>query len=105
MPFLDAEEAWFWFMRAQMARADGARGTADMNEKTRPCDPDDIYRAVIDLARRHVIGPRHLKTLASFGVLGWPPDQRLAEQQCQARLWDESMDRLTTVLKKKDIIL
>ena len=105
IPFIDAEEAWFWFMRAQLAREEGLRFKGDGAETMRPCDADDIYRAVIGLARRHVIGGHHLRVLASYGVLGWPPDPRLAEQQYEYRLWDEAMDRLTSILKTKEIIV
>ncbi|NQV46535.1 MAG: hypothetical protein HQ504_02010 [Rhodospirillaceae bacterium] len=105
LPFIDAEEAWFWYIRAQRARDEGIRFMADASDTMRPCDPDDLYRAVIGLAQRRVIDRRHLKVLASFGAQDRSPDARLPEQQQDRRLWDEAMDRLTTILKSKEIIL
>ncbi len=104
LPFVDAEEAWFWFMRCQRARNEGARFKNAAGGPVRPCDPDDLYRAVMALLRRRLIGRDHLKVLAHFGFREAPPDPRLAEQSGAYRLWCEALDRLTTVLKSKGII-
>lgn len=102
-PFTNAEQAWFWFIRCQQVRRDGARlkgsGTTD-----RPCDPDDIYCAVIRLARSNVLKPSHLRVLGQFGLRGCPPDRRCRDEQQEARLWDEALDRLTTILRRKGIV-
>jgi|ETNmetMinimDraft_16_1059900.scaffolds.fasta_scaffold12121_2 hypothetical protein len=52
VPFPNAEEAWFWFIRCQKARADGARFEAVPGAIARPCDPDDLYRAVARAVRQ-----------------------------------------------------
>lgn len=102
-PFDSAEEAWFWFVRCQMVRRDGAR-LPPSGSMHRPCDPDDIYVALLALQRRAVLRPAHLETLGRYGVQGRPPDPRRREEAAAARLWDEALDRLTTVLREKGII-
>lgn len=101
--FTDAEQAWFWFIRCQQVRRDGARlkgsGLAD-----RPCDPDDIYCAVIRLARNGILKPSHLRVLGQYGLRGCPPDPRCQNEQPDARLWDQALDRLTTPLRRKGIV-
>lgn len=104
IPFIDAGQAWFWFIRCQQARRDGARFEDVAGGVRRPCDPDDLYRAVVALERRGVIGPEHLRVLAAYGLAGWPPDPRCREEERPARLWEDALDRLTTVLKAKGIV-
>jgi hypothetical protein len=103
VPFENAEQAWFWFVRCQMVRRDGARLPSSGNMR-RPCDPDDIYVAVLALQRRAVLHGSHLNTLGRYGVRGRPPDPRCREEATAAKLWDEALDRLTTVLRDKGII-
>ena len=103
-PFGSAEEAWFWFVRCQKARVDGARFEAVPGAIVRPCDPDDIYRAVRDLHRRQVIGRRHIRVLERYGMMERPPDERCREEARSYAFWDEALDRLTTVLKSKAIV-
>lgn len=102
-PFASAEEAWFWFIRCQEVRREGVR-LESSGGRTRPCDPDDIYRAVVALARGRTLNSHHLATLAQFGLRNTPPDPRRREEEAAARLWDEALDRLTTVLRRKGIV-
>jgi len=102
--FLDAEEAWFWYVRSERARREGARLTETASSHTRPCEPDDIYRAVMRLHRRRVITGEHLQALASFGWRNCPPDSRVREEERSHVLWDDALDRLTTELKSKGIV-
>ncbi|MFO1129307.1 MAG: hypothetical protein U1E66_12845 [Rhodospirillales bacterium] len=102
-PFDNAEQAWFWFVRCQMVRRDGARFPAT-GSLHRPCDPDDIYVAVVALQRRAILHANHLSTLGRYGVRGNPPDPRCREEAAAAKLWNEALDRLTTVLRDKGII-
>ncbi len=104
VPFLNAEEAWFWFIRCHKARADGARFENVPGATARPCDPDDLYRAVNRLHKQRRIGPEHLKTLSVFGLGECPPDRRCRHEERPARLWDEALDKLSIVLKTKGII-
>jgi hypothetical protein len=102
--FQSAEEAWFWFVRCQQVRREGAHLGDGGGEFSRPCDPDDIYRAIIALQRRGVLGKRHLSVLGEFGMAGRPPDERCADETAAARLWAEALDRLTTILQEKGIV-
>jgi hypothetical protein len=104
VPFIDAAQAWFWFIRCQQARRDGARFEEAAGGIRRPCDPDDLYRAAVALERRKAIGREHLRVLAAYGLAGRPPDARCREEERPARLWAEALDRLTTVLKAKGIV-
>lgn len=104
IPFVDAEEAWFWFIRCQRARAEGARFDGVDGAAARPCDPDDLYRAILHLHRHRRLTAEHLRVLALFGLSERPPDPRCREEERPARLWAEALDRLATVLKKKGII-
>jgi len=103
-PFVDAEQAWFWFIRCQRARDEGVRFDDAPGMMARPCDPDDIYRAVVGLRRRRRIGDGHLRVLWTFGLCGRSPDRRCRDEERPARLWDEAVDALTTVLKAKEIV-
>lgn len=103
-PFANAEEAWFWFVRCHRARQDGARFESIPGAKVRPCDPDDLYRAVSSLSRRRKLTSEHLKVLGAYGLCERPPDPRRREEERPARLWNEALDKLSTVLKNKGII-
>jgi len=103
VPFANAAEAWFWFVRCQQIRRDGARFDGG-GETMRPCDPDDIYRAVSALVRAGRIGRDHLKTLVTFGLRESAPDSRSPAERRAARLWDESLGHLATVLRRKAIV-
>ncbi len=104
IPFHTAEEAWFWFVRCQQMRRHGARFTDSVSTITRPCDPDDIYRAAMQLARRGILSDSHLLTLGRFGLVGRPPDARCGDEETDSRLWGEAIDRLETVLRAKQIV-
>lgn len=104
VPFVDAEEAWFWYVRAERARREGAHLIDIYSAETRPCDPDDMYRFVMSLHRRRLIRDEHLRILAQFGWRECPPDPRVREEERAVCLWDEALDRLTTLLKSRGIV-
>ena len=104
VPFPNAEEAWFWFVRCQKARADGARFEAVPGAIARPCDPDDLYRAVARLRQQRRINTEHLKILDAYGIREAPPDPRCRDEERPARIWDEALDFLAIELKTKGII-
>jgi hypothetical protein len=103
-PFASAEEAWLWFSRCQLARLDGVRFSADASDVARPCDPDDIYRAVDQLYRRRVLARGHVTVLGYFGSRLMVPDPWAGDTPGEASLWGEAMDRLSTVLRAKGIV-
>jgi hypothetical protein len=102
-PFDTAQEAWFWYAQCQIARNDGVRFRAGRGE-IRPCEPDDIYRAVNGLVRRRVLDSGHVTVLGRFGRRLSPPDPMAGDTPGEAALWDEALDRLTTVLRGKGIV-
>jgi hypothetical protein len=103
-PFDSAETAWFWFQRARQARAEGARLDGDPLAAARPCDPDDIARAVRRLTVAGVLRPDHARVLDRHGRRLSPPDARVPEEERDAALWAEALDRLTTPLRRKGIV-
>lgn len=103
-PFATAEEAWFWFIRCQFLRRAGARLSKGSASHERPCEPDDIYRAVAALARKGLLHRPHLSTLATFGQAGRPPDGRCPEEQRAVGWWREAMEGLGQVLREKGIM-
>jgi len=104
VPFNDAEEAWFWFIRSTRARMDGARLSAQASNDTRPCEPDDLYRLVLNLRQRRLLRDDHLRVLAEYGWRESPPDPRLNEEGRALCLWDGGLDRLTPPLVAKGIL-
>jgi hypothetical protein len=103
-PFQTAEEAWLWFARCQSARVAGVRFTADCGEVARPCDPDDVYRAVDRLYRRGRINDGHIAVLGRFGLRMAPPDPWGGDTAGEAALWGVAMDLLTSSLREKGIV-
>ena len=103
-PFGTAEEAWFWAMNCLVAREDGARFVAGLALHERPCSPDDL---IVSAERMGVAGrlkPSHLQVLAGYGRRLLAPDSRARNEQTAARLWDEALDLLTTVWRRKGIV-
>lgn len=105
IPFASATDAWFWYIRSERLRRDGAKlGSSGMATEQRPCEPDDINRAVMALYRKKIIRQEHLKVLAIYGWNDRPPDPRLPDEERAAFLWDDALDRLATELKAKGIV-
>ncbi|MBL8659848.1 MAG: hypothetical protein JNM75_08845 [Rhodospirillales bacterium] len=102
--FENAEEAWFWFIRCQQMRRDGAKLDGDLDTTARPCDPDDVYRAADRLVRNGTIRSAHIKVLVHYGHLQRTPDPRCAEQVKATQFWSEAIDRLSSPLRAKGII-
>lgn len=104
VPFDDAETAWFWFVRCQRLRAEGARIESHALGIRRPCEPDDLYRAVIRLRDRGRLGDAHLRVLARYGLREAAPDPRAPDEASAARLWGEALDSLDAALRDKGIV-
>ncbi|MCP5364904.1 MAG: hypothetical protein H6905_06730 [Hyphomicrobiales bacterium] len=102
--FSCAEEAWFWFIRCQRLRREGARIAPANAGVQRPCDPDDLYRAVVSLAREGRINRQQMNVLERFGLLGRPPDARCADESVAARNWEHALAHLAVPLRRKGII-
>lgn len=104
VPFPSAEAAWFWFIRCQKARNDGARFRSDAGGIARPCEPDDLYRMVMELHRARRLRRVHLRVLEAYGLREAAPDPRAEEERGDGRLWDEALDRLAAILKSKGVV-
>lgn len=104
VPFADGEEAWFWFSRCQLMRLDGARFISGMVETPRPCDPDDVYRAVMEIYRQRLIENPHLQVLGAYGEKLMPPDEYSRQERADVPVWKEALKRLGVALQKKGIV-
>ncbi len=103
-PFVSARQAWFWFVRCQTARIEGARVVADAGEVVRPCDPDDVYNAVMRLKQAGTLNDRHLQVLEYFGLVEREPDPRDPREKGKDSLWRQAMDALENVLITRGIV-
>ena len=103
-PFASARQAWFWFVRCQTARIEGARVVADAGEVVRPCDPDDVYNAVMRLKQSGVLGYAHLQVLEYFGLVEREPDARDPREKGKDMLWQQAMDALENALITRGIV-
>ena len=103
VPFRSAAEAWMWFVDGQISRYEGRRPSSW--GVMRPCDIDDVARAVLNLIRSHRLSVRHLLVMIEHGLLQSAPDPYASFAQRHARiLWDQAMDRLTTPLAARGIV-
>ncbi|MCB1650769.1 MAG: hypothetical protein KDI46_01820, partial [Alphaproteobacteria bacterium] len=104
MPFLSAEEAWFWFIAAQQARNDGARFVAGQGLCPRPCEPLDILKVLDRLYRQRRLLKDHLLVLRHYGRRHLAPDPRRIKEMRACTLWREALERIGAVLERKGII-
>lgn len=104
VPFPSAEEAWFWFIQAQEAKAAGARVRAGLGLTERPCEPLDIYRTVDRLYRQRKLLRDHLHVMAHYGRRLSAPDSSRDREARAAVLWAEAFDQLTPLLRQKGIV-
>ena len=103
-PFRSAEEAWFWTMAALKARRDGARYTAATGKIARPCEPDDVVRALDVLYRARRIDLVHARILRVWGDRQMAPNPAYATEACDFRLWRAALERLEWPLRVKGIV-
>lgn len=104
VPFDSAEAAWFWFVQAQMARAEGAQIKSGAGLYQRPCEPVDICREVERLYRGRRLVIDHIKVLKHYGVRLMSPDPRRAKEKRAHFIWMEAMERLEEALVFKGIV-
>jgi len=104
VPFETAQEAWFWFIQAQEAKADGARITAGQGLVGRPCEPSDILKVLDRLYRNRILKWDHCLVLRHYGRKQMAPDERYVKERKAAHLWKEAMTHLYPILLRKNII-
>jgi hypothetical protein len=103
-PFTSAEEAWFWFMQNQMAKADGARIAAGLSLVPRPCEPVDIYKVMERLYRSRRLLMDHILVLRHYGRRLMPPDIRHPKEIRAHQLWTEALTRMEDIMISKGIV-
>jgi hypothetical protein len=101
-PFPDADQAWFWTMAALSARRDGT-GSGGRGIP-RPCDPDDVIRALDRLYRQRRIDLLHARILRIWGERGTAPNPAHPGQASDSRIWREAMERLDGKLRARGIV-
>lgn len=104
VPFDSAEEAWFWFIRAQQAKNDGARFAAGQGAMPRPCEPIDILRVLDRLHRNRRLLRDHLLVLRHYGRRDLSPDPRRMKEAHAYKLWAEALERMEPILERKGIV-
>ena len=104
VPFVDAVEAWFWFIQAQEAKNEGARFTAGQSLTPRPCEPTDILKILDTLYRNRRLMRDHLLVLRHYGRRQLAPDSRRIKEARAHLLWVEAMERIEPILVKKGIV-
>ena len=104
IPFIDAQEAWFWFIAAQEARNDGARFVAGQGLYPRPCEPLDILKVLDRLYRTRRLIRDHLLVLRHYGRRHMAPDPHRPKEVRAFHLWCEALERIGAVLEKKGIV-
>ena len=103
-PFETAQEAWFWFIKAQEARNDGARYKAGLSLIARPCEPTDILKILDRLYRQRLLLRDHLLVLRHYGRRQYAPDPRRVKEAIAHKLWVEAFERIEPVLLRKKIV-
>jgi hypothetical protein len=103
-PFQTAEEAWFWFIQAMQAKAEGAKIAAGLSAVTRPCEPVDILATLERLYRNRRILMDHILVLRCYGRRQLPPDPRHVKEMRADTLWKEGLRELEDALVKKGIV-
>ncbi|AWK88052.1 hypothetical protein DEW08_16385 [Azospirillum thermophilum] len=104
IPFDSGEEAWFWAVQAQDAKAAGARVVAGLGLVQRPCEPADVLRVVDRLYRRRLLTRDHLHVLVHYGRRLAAPDVTRPREQRAHGLWCEAFERVNPVLREKGIL-
>lgn len=104
IPFVSAEEAWFWFIQAQQAREDGARFTVGAGLYPRPCEPLDILKVLDRLYRKRALLWDHILVLRHYGRRMMPPDRYRVKEARAHKLWIEAMALIELALVGKGIV-
>lgn len=104
-PFESAEEAWFWFILAQQARAEGARIAAGSSHIVRPCEPLDILNILSRLHRNRRLIRDHLLVLRHYGRRQSPPDPKYIREMRAHTIWTEALERLEAAFVSRGIVV
>ena len=104
IPFRHAEEAWFWFICAVEARADGAQPGRGRGDIARPCEPGDIYQILERLYRNRRLRMEHMRVLSHYGRRRMAPEWHRRSEARSHVLWQEAMRELDVMLQRRGIV-
>lgn len=102
--FANAEEAWFWFVRSEKARAERAKAADTKSVFDRPCDPDDVFRWVKQLYDGGGLAAGHLMVMGQYGFLDRVPDPANDDEVIDYIVWTDAFDALEHVLTYKGVV-
>lgn len=102
-PFRSAEAAWLWTMECIVARRGGS-GEAFGIGANRPCEPDDVVKALDRLYRQRRLGLHHARIMRIWGEKGRAPLAYLTTEKADARIWSEAMRAMDTPLRARGIV-
>ena len=102
-PFGSVSAAWMWTMKMLAARRDGADAGFG-SRGIRPCEPDDVVKALDRLYRQRRIDLAHARILRIYGERQEEPNVSIVSQRGDRRLWDEAMERLREPLRNRGIV-
>ena len=103
--FATAEEAWFWFIRCERAREEGARRAPKGNAITvPPCEPADIIRTLQRMYDTDILLPTHAYILGFYGEQERPPDPNIHEEVLDWVLWIDAFDYIEAAFREKGFI-
>ena len=102
--FTNAEEAWFWFVRSEKARAERAKAEHTKSLYGRPCDPDDVFRWVKQLYDGGALAIGHLMVMGHYGYLDRYPDRHVEDEVVDYIVWTDAFDMLEPVLVDKGVV-
>lgn len=104
LKFATAEEAWFWFIRCDAAREEGASSRDRTLHAARPCEPADIYRWLNALYKKGVLLPSHGYVLGYYGTLDRQPFADVEDEILDWIIWIDAFDYIDVVLREKGVI-
>lgn len=101
-PFSSSEEAWFWCCLCESLGE--IRGRGGHRNIVRPCEASDIIIAVKKLVREHFITQEQAKILLKYGKNQMPPHPHFGDSPRICKLWQNALNFLDFILKKKGIV-
>ena len=102
--FMNAEEAWFWFVRSEKARAERAKASDTKSVFGRPCDPNDVFRWVKQLYDGGELVTGHLVVMGQYGFLDRLPDPGADEEVVDYIMWTDAFEMLEPILIDKGVV-
>lgn len=101
-PFSSSEEAWFWCCFCESLK--DIKGRGGHRNVIRPCESSDIIIAVNKLIREHIITSEQARILMKYGKEQVPPHPHFGDSLRVCKLWQNAIDFLDYILKKKGIV-